>query len=110
MTAMGRITKPEAQVIARKLEATIVPGGAHDLAQISSQGRPIAQFVIRRGSNRDAPHDYIASQIHLSKRECEAMARCLIGRKEWIAIMKDKGLIEESTPPTTPEDRPRPRR
>lgn len=90
---MGRITKDDAQIIARKLEAVIVPGAARDLAQISHEGRRVAQFGIRRGSKRDIPHDYIASQIHLSRRDCEQMARCLIGREEWIRMIKDKEAV-----------------
>ncbi|MDG3007774.1 hypothetical protein [Paludisphaera mucosa] len=115
---MARITKAEALKIAKKLEAVIKPGGAHDLAQIHHEGKRIAQFGIRRGSNQDAPHEYIAGQINLSKPECDKMARCLVSRDDWIAQMKAKGHIADDPPaaepppsqPEPPQKSPRRRR
>jgi hypothetical protein len=78
------ITKDHAIKIATKLNASIRPGGNHD----------IAQFGIRRGSRRDAGHDHIPSSLYISARSALELARCPMSYAQWIGILREKGLIE----------------
>lgn len=96
------LTKEHADAIARKLKATIKPGSAHDLAVIEYNGRRIAQFGIRRGSNKDQGHDHLPGSLHLSAHDTMGLARCPLSFEEWIERMKKKGLIpDEKTPGTS---------
>ena len=91
---MACITKQMALDIARKLKANIdTTAKAHDLATVLHEGKVIAWFGIRRGSKRDLPHPYIPAQIHLGPHDTRRLAECHISREEWIAIMREKGLI-----------------
>ena len=92
---MSQITKEHAEKIARKLEAVIEPGKQHDLAKIYHKSKKIAQYGIRRGSKKDAPHSYISEQLHITKAQGLDLARCPLSRAEWIAILMDKGVIDE---------------
>jgi hypothetical protein len=62
------LTKDHAEAIARKLRAVMVQGRKHDIAAIKYNGQTVAQFGIRRGSRRDQGHDYIPSQIHVTRQ------------------------------------------
>lgn len=87
------ITTDDANAIAKKLKAEIVSGRRHDIARIRIDGRNVIQFGIRRGSRRDLGHNFVAAQIHVSQNQAKALARCTISREEWIAILREKGLI-----------------
>ena len=87
------ITKDHAARIAAKLRATIRQGGNHDIAVIEHQGKRIAQFGIRRGSRRDAGHDHVPASIYVSTRPALDLARCPMSYEQWIAVLRDKGLI-----------------
>lgn len=88
------ITKEHAERIARKLEAVIEAGAKHDLAKIYYNDRMVAQYGIRRGSKKDAPHSYIPGQIFVGKTDCLGLAQCPLSRDEWVGILKGKGIIE----------------
>jgi hypothetical protein len=88
------LTKDHAEAIARKLKAELIPGRKHDLAAVRYNGKAIAQFGIRRGSRRDQGHDYIPSQIHVTRQQAMLLAQCPMSFEEWIAVMKQKGHIQ----------------
>lgn len=90
------LTKDHALDIAKKLKADIRNKSAHDIAVIFYEGQRIAQFGIRRGSDRNQSHNHIPSSIHLSPRDTLRLAQCTISAEEWIELMKQKGLIEEA--------------
>jgi hypothetical protein len=87
------LTKDQAEAIARKLRAVMISGRRHDLAAVKYNGQTIAQFGIRRGSRRDQGHDYIPGQIHVTRQQATLLAQCPMSFEEWIAVMRQKGLI-----------------
>jgi len=94
------LTKDHALLIAKKLDAEIRTKSAHDIAVIKHKGKRIAQFGIRRGSNRNQSHNHIPNSVHLSPRDTMLLAQCTISADEWIDIMKRKGFIEEGSDKT----------
>lgn len=89
------LTKAHAERIAKKLNASLRPKGAHDLAIVEYNNKRIVQFGIRRGSRDDLGHDHLPGDLHLSPHDTMELARCPIYRDEWIQRMKDKGLITD---------------
>ena len=87
------LTKELAESAARKLEAEIEPGRRRDLAKVYHEGKLVAQFGIRRGSDRNMLHNYIAPQLHVSQREAYLLGKCPLSREEWLDIMRSKGLL-----------------
>ena len=87
------LTKDQAEAIARKLKAVMVPDRKHDIAAIKYDGKTIAQFGIRRGSRRDQSHDYIPGQIHVTRQQATLLAQCPMSYEEWITVMKQKGHV-----------------
>ena len=95
-TEMATITTQHALKIVRKLKATVVKGTkAHDVAQIYHEGRLVASFGIRRGSNKNLPHGHIPDDLHLRPRETIQLANCPLSREAWLQRMREQGLIEE---------------
>lgn len=92
---MPNITKEHAEKIAGKLNAVIESGAKHDLAKLYHDGKPVAQFGIRRGSKKDTGHARIPGQIWVGKKDCLLLAQCPLSREGWIEILKEKGVIEK---------------
>ncbi|MCX7048435.1 MAG: hypothetical protein NTX50_23485 [Candidatus Sumerlaeota bacterium] len=92
---MAQITKQLAIKIAEKLEAKIISKHkkAHDLALIFHNGKMIAHFGIRRGSNKEMGHDHIPEQIFVGMREAKLLGQCPLQRNDWLEIIKKKGKI-----------------
>ena len=90
------LTKDHALFIAKKLNADIRAKSAHDLAVITHNGKRIAQFGIRRGSNRNQGHNHIPNGVHMNAHDTLLLAQCTISAEQWLEMMKQKGLIEES--------------
>jgi hypothetical protein len=88
------LTKDHAEAIARKLKAVMISGRKHDIAAIRYNGQSVAQFGIRRGSRRDQGHDYIPSQIHVTRQQAALLAQCPMSVEQWVAVMKEKGHIK----------------
>jgi hypothetical protein len=91
---MGKITKDDANKIAKKLKAKIDRSGkAHDLACIEHDGIEIASFGIRRGTGEHLGHNHIAGELHMGPHDTKSMAQCSISREQWIARMQKLNLI-----------------
>lgn len=92
---MANITKELAVKIAKKLKASIIERNnrPHDIAQVYHEGKLIAMFGIRRGSNKNLGHDHIPSQIFVRAKEAKLLGQCPLSREEWIEILKEKGKI-----------------
>ncbi len=88
------ITKELALKIAKKLDAQIVKEGAHDIAQVFHEGRLVAQFGIRRGSEKDKGHDHIPRDLHLGPGRARLLGQCPMKREDWIHEMIDQGRID----------------
>jgi hypothetical protein len=86
------IDQRDALAIAKKLQAVIKLGRAHDIAAIWIDGIYVCQFGIRRGSG-SMPHDYIARQLHVSHRDAAELARCTMSRDQYVTKVREKGLL-----------------
>jgi len=90
---MANITKELALKIAKKLNAQIKKTTkAHDIAEIFHQGKLVATFGIRRGSNKNLGHDHIPHQIFLGARDTRLLGQCPMSREQWLKIIIDKGM------------------
>lgn len=89
------ITKEFALKIAGKLEAVLhsKPNRPHDLYVVYHEGRQVAQFGVRRGSQKDKGHDHVPADIHLSPHKARLLGQCPMSREEWVAEMTGRGLI-----------------
>ncbi len=89
------ITKELAENIARKLRAVcnVKKNRPHDLYVVYHEGRRIAQFGVRRSSNKDQGHDHLPGQIHVSPNQARLLEQCPMSREEWVAEMARKGVI-----------------
>ena len=90
---MRIITKQLALKIAEKLGAKLKAGKAHDLAIVFHENKAIASFGIRRGSSREAGHDHVQKSLHLTPSKARLLAQCPMTREQWLAIMREKGLL-----------------
>lgn len=90
------LTREHAEAIATKLNATIKPKASHDLAVVIYNGQRIANFGIRRGSNKNQSHDHLPGSLYLSPHDTLELARCPLSFAEWIERMSQKGKISAS--------------
>ncbi len=89
------ITKELAIDIAKKLSAQKVSkkNRPHDDYVVYFQGRLVARFGIRRGSEKDAGHDHIPGAIHLGPHEARLFGQCDITYDAWVERMREIGII-----------------
>ena len=92
---MALINKELALRIARKLKAKIEkrPGRPHDLACVYEGGKLVAQFGIRRGSNRELGHDFIPENLFIGPHDARDLGLCPRSREWWINELERKGLL-----------------
>lgn len=89
---MAIITKQLAMEIVRKLKAKVVKRkGPHDIALVEHEGKIVADFGIRRGSNKELGHDHIPEQIFLRPSKARLLAQCPMSREDWVKIITEKG-------------------
>lgn len=92
---MARIvTKEHAVKIAKKLEARSRSEKAHDYAEIFHQGRLVAWFGIRRGSEKDKGHDHVQKDLYVNGYQARLLAACPLTRSQWLEIMRGKGKLD----------------
>ena len=91
---MPIITKELALRIVKKLKAKMHtrPDRPHDLACVFEGGKLIAQFGIRRGSNKEQGHDHIPDQLFVRPREAKLLGQCPLSREAWVKILTEKGM------------------
>ena len=90
---MSQIDCDLALKIAKKLDATLSEGSAHQLAEIYHQGVLIGSFGIRRSSKKNIGHDYIPREIHLNMHRTKLLGRCPFTKADYIEEMQKKGII-----------------
>jgi hypothetical protein len=88
------ITKELALKIARKLKASILEERAHSYAEIFHDGKLIARFGIRRGSEKDKGHDHVQKDLHVNGHQARLLAACPLSREDWLAIMREKAPLD----------------
>jgi hypothetical protein len=92
---MAIITKELALKIVKKLGAHVkITTKAHDIAEVFHQGKLIATFGIRRGSNKNLGHDHIPHQIFVGARDAKLLGQCPLSREQWLQIITEKGMVE----------------
>lgn len=91
------ITKEDALAIAKKLDAKLVEGARHTLAKVYHEGKKVAQFVIQRGSKKDAPHPHLPAQLFVNRADCLRLAECTLSQMGWLEILKSKGELDAET-------------
>ena len=92
---MARIvTKEHAIKIAKKLKANYRQEKAHSYADIFHDGKLIAWFGIRRGSEKDKGHDHVQKDLHVNGHQARLLAACPLSREDWLQIMKQKELLD----------------
>lgn len=92
---MSIITQELARKIVRKLGATVDErkNRPHDLACVWVEGKLVATFGLRRGSNKEQGHDHVPDALYVSPREAKLLAQCPMSRDEWIQKLREKNLI-----------------
>jgi hypothetical protein len=79
------LTEREAEQIAKKLDAELKDGRKHIRATIRWNGKCIASFGIRRGTNLG--HDFIPKQIFVSARQALDLAKCPLSKQGYFEIL-----------------------
>ena len=88
------ITKQHAEKIVKKLRAVVEQKRkAHDVAYVFHKKQLVASFGIRRGSSKDAGHNHIPEDLHLTLHQTLDLAQCPLSYERWIEILTEKGYI-----------------
>lgn len=99
-------TKVDAEATAKKLskkprqsdyprmEVKELKGGAHLIQQIWCQGRLIAKFGIKHGSNRNSSHGWVADELELPPRRMKEFAICSMSIDEMLEHFRERGYVE----------------
>ena len=100
---MSKITKDDAIKITSKLQSQpkshsplnieVKAGGKHDRVNVRHGTQWIGSYGVLRGSKSDASHNFIAGQLHISRDECDMLARCPLSIDDFIALMLERGVI-----------------
>ena len=91
-----KITREHADKIVKKLKARVMTSRkAHDLAQVFYDDVLVVEFGLRRSSSKDTGHGHLPDDLQLTHRQTLDLAYCPLSYEEWVAIMKEKGLIIE---------------
>ena len=73
-------------------------GKAHTNAEVFEGETLVARFGIRRGS-KELGHDYLPSELHITRGECRKLHECTLDREGYIRLMREKGELPP-LPPT----------
>jgi len=88
---LASLTRDDAQRIVSKLKATVrTSRRAHDLAEVWEGDKIVVRFGIRRGSSKDTPHGHIPHDLFLRPHEAKDLARCPLGRAEYLKILAQR--------------------
>ncbi|HVA45877.1 MAG TPA: hypothetical protein VNH11_05765 [Pirellulales bacterium] len=107
---MPNLTKDDAQRIATKLgnppldpnkqclQLEVRQKGPHDIVSIRYRNVLVGRFGIQRGSNRNARHNYIPEQIHLTRQQGAEFASCEMSIDQYIDIILRDEEIQSRLP------------
>ena len=110
---MPKLDKDDAHKIAKKLSSEpINPGnerlrvevrtrGPHDVVSVWYKRVFVGRFGIQRGSKRNAQHNYISEQIHLTRPQGAEFASCKLSIDDYIEIL----LQDDEIPSQLDEDK-----
>jgi hypothetical protein len=88
------INKQLALEIVRKTGAVMrESSAAHDVYDFLHNNQKIASISIRHGSSRDAGHDYIPTDMGISKGFAREFARCNKDLDDLIEEMRNRGIV-----------------
>ena len=94
------ITKELAEKIVAKLKGVKISSKnkAHDEYAVIHDGRIIAIISIRRGSNKEAGHDYVPNELQIGPAKARLLGQCPMRRNEYIQSLRERGLLEDDEP------------
>ncbi|MBZ5664850.1 MAG: hypothetical protein LAO30_09630 [Acidobacteriia bacterium] len=89
------ITKEIALKICKKLEGREISkkNAVHDVWGIFFNGQLIAQFGIRRGSNKEAGHDHVPRSLNINAGFAKQIGTCTKYRDDYLAHLRERGLL-----------------
>ena len=103
---MPNLVKDDAYEIAKKLRRklptkpgrekfsiTETNGRKHILITVSYRGRMIAEYGIKHSPDRNAGHNWIPEQLHLTQRQGFDLAKCTLSVDGFIDILIENGQI-----------------
>ena len=80
----------------------------HDCFVIVIDNVLVGNYGISR-SSRERGHNYIAKQIGISPRQARCLSLCSLSREDYVAIIRDQGLLPNPPDPdTSTSSRPSP--
>ena len=86
-------TRIHAEVVAKKLGASIDRKAKnHDKAIIKHGGIIVAHFGIRR-SSKEVGHDFLPDALHLQRNQVRRLIECTLGRDEYFDKLKAMGKL-----------------
>lgn len=78
-----------------RLQIDVRTKGPHDVVVIRYRNVMVGRFGIQRGQNRNAGHNYIPQQIHLSKQQGTAFAVCDLSIDQYIDILLQDDDVQQ---------------
>ena len=86
------MTPREFDLVVRKFGMEIIEGGNHRRARFHYRGR-IVLSTLRSRSPRAFTYHKVRTQLRLSEGQLRDAIRCTLGLDDYIALLRDKGLI-----------------
>ena len=88
------MTPREFDQLIQKFGMTVTEGGSHRKAVFYHAGKPIVR-TLRSRSSRAFTHHKVRTQLRLSESQLRDAIRCTLGRDDYIALLRDQGLMGE---------------
>ena len=76
----------------QKFDIQIKDGRKHKLVKVNYNNRCIGQYGIQR-SSKPKNHNYIAEQLHLSRKDAYELAKCPLSVDAYIDILVEKEQV-----------------
>ncbi len=86
------MTPREFDQLAVKFGMQVTEGGSHRKAVLYHEGNPVVR-TLRSRSPGAFTHHKVRTQLRLSEAQLRDAIRCTLGLEDYIAILREKGLI-----------------
>ena len=86
------MTPREFDLVVRKFGMEIIEGGNHRRARLHYRGRIVLSTLRSRSPGEFADHQ-VRAQLRLTPAQLRDAIRCTLGLDDYIALLRDKGLI-----------------
>ena len=88
------MTPREFDQLVQKFGMTVTEGGRHRKAALYYAGKPIVR-TLRSRSPREFTYHKVRTQLRLSETQLRDAIRCTLSLEDYIAILRDRGLIRD---------------